>query len=125
MQGWNDVLTMGPIRIEPATRTALLDPGDTTPRVLRLSRLEFDLLLLLVRARGEPVSRALLLDAVWGQASEVLEHVVEETVSTLRRKLGAGRDLIRTVRGVGYAIAVPQGPCDPRHRTPRGARVAR
>jgi DNA-binding response OmpR family regulator len=66
---------------------------------------EFDLLLVLVRHAGRVLSRDALLHAVWGDAA-VGPGIVDTYVSYIRRKVRSitGRPLIRTVRGVGYAV---------------------
>ncbi len=74
-----------------------------------LSAREFALLAYLMRNEGRVVTRRQILDAVWGAEPDVYSNVVDLYVSYLRRKLGElGRaDLIRTVRGVGYALRGP------------------
>ena len=52
--------------------------------------------------RSRIVSRLDLLDGVWGDASEAASSSLEVLVGRLRRKLGA--ELIRTLRGEGYAL---------------------
>jgi len=66
---------------------------------------EFDLLLVLVRNAGRVLSRDALLRIVWGDV-EVAPTIVDTYVSYIRRKLGriTRRPLIRTVRGIGYAV---------------------
>jgi DNA-binding response OmpR family regulator len=62
------------------------------------------LLAALARHAGHVVSKARLLDLVWGREAED-ENLVEVHVSSLRRRLGPGAaGLIRTVRGVGYLL---------------------
>jgi DNA-binding response OmpR family regulator len=66
---------------------------------------EFDLLLALVRHAGRVLSREALLRTVWGDAA-VAPGIVDTYVSYIRRKVRriTRRPLIRTVRGVGYAV---------------------
>jgi len=64
---------------------------------------EWAILEMLVRRAGRVVSRLDLLESVWGDASESAASSLEVLVGRLRRKLGA--DLIRTLRGEGYAFA--------------------
>jgi DNA-binding response OmpR family regulator len=62
------------------------------------------LLAALARNAGQVVSKARLLDIVWGPEA-VDENLVEVQISSLRRRLGPGAvGLIRTVRGVGYML---------------------
>jgi len=64
---------------------------------------EWAILEMLVRRAGRVVSRLDLLESVWGDASETAASSLEVLVGRLRRKLGS--DLIRTLRGEGYALA--------------------
>jgi two-component system OmpR family response regulator len=78
------------------------------PRSVDLSAREFALLSYLIRNEGRVVTRQQILDAVWGAEPDVYSNVVDLYVSYVRRKLGdLGREgLLRTVRGVGYALRV-------------------
>ena len=67
-----------------------------------LTAKEFDLLLALMRRPGRVLSRELLLDQVWGSSITVTTRTIDTHLKRLRAKLGAGGDLIETVRGVGY-----------------------
>jgi two-component system, OmpR family, response regulator MprA len=72
-------------------------------RDLELSAREADLLELFLRNRNRVVSRELALERVWGGVESASLNVVDRYVSYLRRKLGQPQ-LIRTVRGVGFAL---------------------
>lgn len=77
-------------------------------KALDLSRYEYGLLKTLVRRPGHVFTRELLLDTVWGDATESLDRTVDAHVKTLRAKLkrvAPGLDPIRTHRGIGYALA--------------------
>ncbi|MEM6792910.1 MAG: response regulator transcription factor [Acidobacteriota bacterium] len=65
---------------------------------------EFKLLSYLMRNRGRVVSKTMILDHVWGYGFDPQTNVVEAKISRLRSKLAAHttRELIRTVRGLGY-----------------------
>jgi two-component system phosphate regulon response regulator PhoB len=69
-----------------------------------LTAIEFKLLVDLIERRGRVQSREALLERVWGYASGVETRTVDTHVKRLREKLGEGRDVIETVRGVGYRI---------------------
>lgn len=74
---------------------------------VELSGRAFDLLAMLLRHRGEVMTRARLLDAVW-QDSEVTDSALSQTLFLVRRALGPeGHQLIRTVSGRGYCIDLP------------------
>ncbi|HRW93215.1 MAG TPA: response regulator transcription factor [Thermotogota bacterium] len=69
-----------------------------------LSRTEFDLLSYLAANRNQVISKEELLEKVWGIDFDANPNVVEVYINYLRKKLKAGKELIRTVRGVGYTI---------------------
>ena len=69
---------------------------------LILTPTEFRLLEAMVRQPGRAFSRHELMDSAIGEDAVVLERTIDVHVKSLRRKLGAGHDLIETVRGVGY-----------------------
>jgi DNA-binding response OmpR family regulator len=75
-------------------------------RSVDLSAREFALLGYFMRHAGQVLTRQQILDGVWGAEPDVYSNVVDMYVSYLRRKLGElGRgELLRTVRGVGYAL---------------------
>lgn len=73
---------------------------------VKLSRLEFDILVVLLGARGRVIQRQTLLERVWGDCVVGL-RTVDVHIKALRRKLedaGGAADLIETVRGVGYRL---------------------
>ena len=66
---------------------------------------EYEILEYLLRHPRQVLTREQILDQVWGWDYPGGANVVEVHVSALRAKLGDGdRSLIRTVRGVGYAL---------------------
>ena len=75
-----------------------------------LTATEFGILAALVRDPGFVVTRASLLDAVWGPEFEGEDHLVDVHVANLRHKLGDDAErprFIETVRGFGYRLAAP------------------
>ncbi|HTR38258.1 MAG TPA: winged helix-turn-helix domain-containing protein [Bryobacteraceae bacterium] len=68
-----------------------------------LTPLEFGVLAYLVARPNRAVARYELVEAVWGYGKEAsTSNVVETVVRSVRQKLGAHRDVLETVRGVGY-----------------------
>jgi hypothetical protein len=67
-----------------------------------LTKLEFELMHYLYENEGKAVSRADLLEKIWGYDYEGGSNVVDVVVRSLRTKLGERASLIETVRGVGY-----------------------
>lgn len=97
----DSVVRIGPVEILPASRE-VTSGGREVPLTTR----EFDILETLARQRGRVLSRAQLLLAIWGSDDEAAVGSLEVLMGRLRRKLTAAGapDVIRTVRGVGYAL---------------------
>ncbi len=75
---------------------------------VELSPTEFRLLAYLMRHPGRVLTRAQLLENVWGWDYAGESQIVETYVSYLRRKLDPlGPPLIHTQRGVGYSLRPP------------------
>ncbi|MDX8381703.1 MAG: winged helix-turn-helix domain-containing protein [Ghiorsea sp.] len=75
---------------------------------LRLRRLEFQLLRVLMEKPGRVFSRDTLLDMVWGRDSFVEERTVDATIKRLRKDLAAfGQgECVQTIRGMGYRFQI-------------------
>ena len=75
-------------------------------RQVRLGPTEFRLLEFLMESSGRVLSRAQLLDGVWGRDAFVDERTVDVHIGRLRKALirGNERDPIRTVRSAGYVF---------------------
>ena len=69
-----------------------------------LTNKEFELLCLLLRNKGIFLTRATLMDRVWGFESERENRTLDVHIRTLRVKLGEAGSYIETVRGIGYKI---------------------
>jgi two-component system, OmpR family, response regulator len=77
--------------------------------LVELSPTEFRLLAYLMRHQGRVLTRAQLLENVWGWDYAGESQIVETYVSYLRRKLDPlGPPLIHTQRGVGYSLKLPE-----------------
>ena len=94
-----DTLTCGAIALDTAGRTCAVAgrPVDLTPR-------EYELLLCLVRNRGQVLSRDQLLDKVWGIDFEGGQRAVDVRIKSLRAALGSAGKQIRTVFKAGYKL---------------------
>ena len=74
-------------------------------RIIELSPKEFSLLEFLMRNQGRVVTRMQILDHIWGYDYATDSNLVDVYMAYLRRKVDLeGPSLIRTVRGVGYAL---------------------
>ncbi len=72
---------------------------------INLTPREYHLLELLMRNPGRAISRARILESVWGFASGVNENTLEVFMRLLRLKVDTGEaKLIHTVRGLGYML---------------------
>ena len=69
-----------------------------------LTQKEFELLCLLLRNRGQVITRERLIEQVWGYAFTGETRTVDVHVRTLRQKLGPAGAYVQTVRGYGYKI---------------------
>lgn len=69
-----------------------------------LTNKEFELLCLLLRNKGIVLTRATLMDRIWGFESERENRTLDVHIRTLRVKLGEAGSYIETVRGIGYKI---------------------
>jgi two-component system OmpR family response regulator len=86
-------------------------------RQVDLSPTEFRLLAYLMRNQGQVLSRAQLLENVWGWSQSGQSQIVETYVSYLRRKLDTlGPRLIHTKRGVGYLLRPADASASAPHR---------
>ncbi|HAG12499.1 MAG TPA: DNA-binding response regulator [Ruminococcus sp.] len=93
----DEILTAGGIVIDMPGMTVTVD-GEKT----ELTAKEYALLKYLVENQGIVLSREQILNAVWGYDDTIVDRTVDWQIKLLRNKLGAYRDSIRTVRGVGY-----------------------
>jgi two-component system phosphate regulon response regulator PhoB len=95
--------TVGPIRVDVDAHRAWVDGVEA-----QLTPLEFKLLSLLMARLGRVQSREQLLEDVWEMSAELETRTVDTHVKRLREKLGSGRELLETVRGVGYRLVDPK-----------------
>jgi len=98
------VFRFGDVEIVPGTHDVI---RDGKPILLRPK--EFELLMALVRRKGNVVGRLELLREVWGYGSDVVSRTVDTHVGELRRKLEADPaqpKYILTVRKTGYRLNV-------------------
>lgn len=92
------VFEIGDLRLDTFRREAYRGAN-----YLHLTRKEFAVLEVLMRAEGGTVSAEQLIERAWDTNADPFSNAIRVTVSTLRRKLGMPR-IISTVTGVGYRI---------------------
>ena len=91
------VISRHGLTLHPGRREAALNG-----QPVALTVTEFDLLYYLAGRPGWVSTRQQIIDAVRGPEYTVTDRTVDVQIAGLRRKLGAGGELIETVRGVGY-----------------------
>lgn len=99
----SEVITLGELRIDVRRHQVLRDGEE-----IRLTPLEFDLLLVLARRPGEVLSRDELLGEVWGYRNLSDTRLVNVHIQRLRAKIERDPEnpaIVLTVRGVGYKAA--------------------
>jgi DNA-binding response OmpR family regulator len=93
----NPVIQYGELVVDPAARTVTLRGKPVT-----VSGNEFSVLEALLSNAGRILSREQLEETLYGWDEGVESNAMEVYIHHLRKKLG--KELIRTVRGVGYTI---------------------
>ncbi|WP_407425279.1 response regulator transcription factor [Treponema sp.] len=92
-----ELLQAGELKIDENQHTVFTDTHQ-----LFLTVKEFDLLVLLVKNRGNVLTREMLLEHIWDISADIESRTVDVHIRTLRQKLGDAGNAIETIRGVGY-----------------------
>jgi two-component system phosphate regulon response regulator PhoB len=95
----SEALSVGKIQVFPQRRQVLVKDQPIT-----LAAKEFDLLLELMRARGNVLTREMLMEKVWGYHGEAISRTLDTHVRRLREKLGDEAVRLETVYKVGYRM---------------------
>ena len=102
----SDVVEIGQLKLFPSSQVVERDGV-----VVNLGPKEYKILSLLMERPGQVFSRTQLLDHVWGHGIYIDDRTVDVHLSRLRKALNDGGDgnpprddIIRTVRGSGYAL---------------------
>ena len=99
-------ITVGKLRVNLRRREAWLEE-----QPLKLTNAEFVILVTLMRAPGEVVSRESLTRTALGRQLLPDDRSLDTHISNLRRKLGSDSDgdvVIRSIRGSGYVLVPPE-----------------
>jgi two-component system phosphate regulon response regulator PhoB len=104
-------------RINPSVATRKLVVGDLSldrdahrvyrqKREVKIGPTEYRLLEFLMQSPGRIHSRAEIRASLWGESAEIDERAIDVHIGRLRRSISLGKsdNLIRTVRGAGYAL---------------------
>ena len=96
----------GALELDPQAHDCRLDGT-----AIALTSTEMRILAALMQDPGRTVSRARIVDIVWGAASQVSDRTLDSHVRNLRQKLAGagGGEALETVHGVGLRM----GPCTP------------
>lgn len=94
-----DILTIGDLCVDLARISVSVNK-----KSVALTSKEFELLKMLIKAKGRMLSRDYLLDTIWGydRATEIQTRTVDVHIRTLRRKLKTAARHIVTVKNYGY-----------------------
>jgi len=135
-QGVDDYLVKPFAFVELLARVrALLRRGQPTPERLQVGDLtvdcirrkvvrgtetidlapkEFGILEYMMRNRGRPLSRTMIVEHVWDMDYDGLTNIVDVYIRHLRSKIDDrfAQKLIQTVRGIGYMIEAPEKPAE-------------
>ena len=105
--GGAETLACGAITLEPGRRACTVGG-----RLVALPPREYELLLCLMRNKGQVLRREQLLDKVWGIDFEGGDRAVDGRIKVLRAALGPAGKQIRTVFKVGYKLEGEQHGAD-------------
>ncbi|MDR0703688.1 MAG: response regulator transcription factor [Planctomycetaceae bacterium] len=92
-----DFIVIGSIRIDIKRYRVFIED-----KLVALTSTEYRLLLALIASKGRVLTRNQLIDEAIGNDSIVTDRTIDVHLTSLRSKLGSARNLIETVRGVGY-----------------------
>ena len=94
-------LEVNGITLNPGSREAFLDG-----KRVELTTFEFDILEVLMRSAGRVVSRDALMESLYNRKAGPFDRAIDMHISHLRKKLESEREVIKTVRGVGYQFTI-------------------
>lgn len=98
-QADNEILTFDNLKIDLKKKMTSVD-GET----LNLTRKEYEILALLVKKRGQYISRDEILDRIWHDDVIVTERNVDVNIARLRKKIGEYGINIKGKSGYGYSF---------------------
>lgn len=104
-KGLLENVRMGDLTISVPKQKVLMEKEDGSKNIA-LTSLEFKLLLNLIKANGQVLSRTALLKEVWGEEMHVTDRTVDTHIGHLRKKIADSNVQIQTVVGEGYRVVV-------------------
>ena len=96
-------ISYGDLRLNRSSKKLISADGE-----IYLSQKEFDVLDLLLINKGQVIPREVLIDRIWGLDGEITTNNLDAHIKLLRKKISSiiDKELIITIRGVGYKIEV-------------------
>ena len=100
-QSRNFAMQVGDLEMNSLSRRVVLAGVE-----LEFSPREYNLLEYLMRHVNQPVTREMIANEVWKESGAVLTNIIDVYINYLRKKLEQpdGRQMIHTIRGVGYCL---------------------
>jgi len=93
------------VQLDPGARVVTVDHA-----VVDLTTIEYEILEILMRAAGRPVSRDEISIRLYQREAAALDRTVDVHISRIRSKLASKARLIQTIRGGGYLFALDEPP---------------
>ena len=93
----NDDLYYGGIEVNINSRKCKINEQE-----IHLTKLEFDILVYLMRNQGKVIDRTEIIEKLWGYEYIGDYRIVDTQIKKLRKQLGSHAFLVRTIYGVGY-----------------------
>jgi two-component system response regulator CpxR len=100
-------LELGELRLLPGAREVYF-----AGKRLEVTAMECEILEFLMRSCGHVVSRDQLIIHLYQREATAFDRSIDTHISRIRRKLGEGRNMIRSIRGTGYLLRYPVRPED-------------
>ena len=94
-----EILTYANIQLDEGRHIVLADGNE-----VELTYKEYEILKHLIRNKGIVLTRDRLMEIVWGYNFEQGNRTVDVHIQSLRKKLGAAGEHIKTIRNVGYKV---------------------
>ena len=115
-------LRLGSLRVADLTLDPVTHRVERTGRLIHLTAREYAIVELLLRHRGQVLTRDQIAAGAWELGADHASNVVDVFVRNLRRKIDDpyARKLLYTVRGVGYTLRDPDGRAGPGVASPSG-----
>jgi len=95
--GSSERIRRGPVTIDPQRHEVLVEGEPTAFTATEMRLLHF-----LASHPGRVFTRSRLLSRVLGEDAFVIDRNIDVHIRSIRKKLGIHRDMIETIRGVGY-----------------------